>query len=80
MLLEADLIEKVYSKGVFSRNLFTKVLFDLKNAYWTLVEETNVQICPQALHDLIQTWNRENIDVALQDVSTNRIIKISEDF
>ena len=54
MLLEADLIEKVYTKGVFSRNLFTKVFLDLKN-YWTLVEETNVQICPQALHDLIQT-------------------------
>ena len=55
MLLEADLIEKVYMKGVFSRNLFTKVFLDLKNAYWTLVEEKNVQICPQALHDLIQT-------------------------
>lgn len=42
---------------------FQEMLFDLKDAYWTLFEETNVQICPQALHDLIQTWNRENIDV-----------------
>ena len=55
MLLEAGLIEKGYVKGVFSRNLLNKVLFDLKDTYWTLVEETNVQICVQALHDLIQT-------------------------
>ena len=78
--MEACLIEKGYEKGVFSRNVFTKALFDLKGAYWMLVEETNVQICPQVLRDSIQIWNRENIDVALQDVSTNKIIKIYVNF
>lgn len=55
MLLEAGLIEKGYVKGVFSRKLLNKALLGLKDAYWTLVEEKNVQICLQALHDLIQT-------------------------
>ena len=78
--MKAVLVEKVYVKSVFSINAFTKALFDLKDAYWTLVEETILQICPQALHDFIRTCNRENIDAALQDVSTNRIIKVYEDF
>ena len=46
IFLKAVLVEKVYVKSVFSINAFTKALFDLKDACWTLVEETNSQICP----------------------------------
>lgn len=78
--MKAVLVEKVYVKSIFSINPFTKALFYLKDASWTLVEKTNVQICPQALRDFIRTCNRENIDAVQQDVSTNRIIKVYEDF
>lgn len=42
--------------------------------------ERNVLIFPKALHYLIQTWNREHIDVVVQGVSTNRILMMYEDF
>ena len=71
---------KGYVKGVFSRNVFIKVSFNLKDTYWMFLKKTKAQICPQALRDLIQTWNRENKYVALHNVSMNRIIKIYEDF
>ena len=42
---------------------------------YVIVEQTNTEIHPQALLDVIQTCNRNKVDAAHKDESTNPLIQ-----
>ena len=88
ILLEAGLAEKGCLKHVFSGKAFAKAMFNLKATVEALerllldefVEQTNAEIRPQALLNVIQTCNRQSVDAALHDESTNGLMQMYVDF
>ena len=83
ILLEAGLAEKDCLKNILSRKAFAKAMFNLKVTVEALdlllivvfVEQRNTEIHPQALVDVIQACNRNNLDAAYKDNSTNLLIR-----
>ena len=83
ILLEAVLTEKSWLNNILSRKAFAKAMFNMKATVEALdrflidvfVEQTNTEIHPQALLDVIQAYNRNNIDAAYKDESTNLLIQ-----
>ena len=88
ILMEAGLTEKGCLKHILSGKAFAKAIFCLKTTVESLdrllfdvfVEQANTEICPQALLDTILTWNRQSIDSALNDESTDRLIQVYAEF
>ena len=88
VLLEAGLAEKGCLKHILSRKAFAKAIFWLKatvkaldrHLFIVFVEQTNTEIRPQALLDTILTCNRQSVDNALNDESTNRLIQVYAKF
>ena len=88
VLLEAGLVEKGCLKHILSGKAFAKAMFNLKATVEALerllldvfVEQTNTEIRPQALLNVILTCNRQSIDAALNDESTNHLMQMYVDF
>ena len=88
ILLEAGLAEKGCLKHILSGKAFAKAIFCLKATVESLdrllfdmfVEQTNIEIRPQTLLDTILTCNRQGVDSALNDESTNRLIQVYAEF
>ena len=86
ILLTFGLAEKGCLKHVLSGKAFAKAIFYLKATVEALeqllfdvfVEQTNTEIHPQALLDMILTCNRESAD--LNDESINRLIQVYAEF
>ena len=80
ILLEAGLAEKGCLKNILSGKAFAKAMFNLKATVEALdrllrdvfVEQTNTEIHPQALLDVIRACNRNNVDATYKDESTNK--------
>ena len=83
ILLEAGLAEKGCRKNILSGKAFAKAMFNLKATVEALdrllidvfVEQTNTGIHPQALLNAIQACNRNSVDAAYKDESTNLLIQ-----
>ena len=84
ILLEAGLAEKGCLKHVLSGKAFATAMFNLKATVDALerllldefVEQTNAEIRPQALLNVNQTCNRQSVDAALHDESTNGLMQM----
>ena len=83
ILLEAGLAEKGCLKNILSGKTFPKAVSNLKATVEALdrllidvfVEQANTKIHPQALLDVIQACNRNDVDAAYKDESTNLLIQ-----
>ena len=90
ILLESRLVESSGClKSVLSGKAFSKALFNLKatvEAFDRLLfdvfveEEEDLEVRPQALLDLIQNCNRQQLDVTLEDVSTKELMRLYKEF
>ena len=83
ILLEAGLAKKGCLKNIFPGKALAKTMFNVKVTVAALdrplidvfVEQTNTEIHPQALLDVIQVCNRNNVDASYKDESTNLLIQ-----
>lgn len=83
ILLEAQLVTSGCLKNVLSGKAYSKARFCLKTVCEALerlllerfIEEEDVRLTPEALLNLIESCNRQNLDLALQDGSTINIIR-----
>ena len=83
ILLEAVLAEKSWLKNILSGKAFAKAMFNMKATVEALdrlvidvfVEQTNTEMHSQALLDVIQACDRNNVDAAYKDESTNLLIQ-----
>ena len=83
ILLEAGVAEKGCLKNILSRKAFAKAIFNLKATAEALdrllinvtVEQTNIEMHPQDLLDVIQVCNTNNVDAVYKDESTNLLIQ-----
>ena len=88
ILLEAGLVTSGCLKSVISGKAFSKALFNLKATVEALerllfevfTEETNIEIRPDALLNVIQRLTRQELDIALQDESTANLIQTYQEF
>ena len=84
ILLEAQLVTNGCLKSVLSGKAYTKALFCLKTVCEAMerlmmeqfIQEENVQMNnPVAILNLVKSSNRENLNLALKDPSTNELIR-----
>ena len=83
VLLEAQLVTTGCLKSVLSGKAYAKALFCLKTVCEALqrllmevfIEETDIQLCPDVVLEVIRAPSRHNLDLALQDASTLVIIQ-----
>ena len=88
ILLEAGLVTSGCLKSVISGKAFSKALFNLKATIEALerllfevfTEETNIEIRPDALLNVIRRLTRQELDIALQDESTANLIQTYQEF
>ena len=79
ILLETGLAKKGCLKNILSGKAFAKPMFNLKATVEALdrllidvsVEQTDTEIHPQALLDIIQACNRNNVDAAYKNETAN---------
>ena len=83
ILLEAGLAEKGCLKNILSGKAFAKPMFNLKATVEALdrllidvsVEQTGTDIHLQALLDIIQACNRNNVDAAYKNETANLLMQ-----
>ena len=82
ILLEAGLVNSGCMKGVLSGKAYGKALFNLKIVCEAMerllieqfIEDEEIQIDSNALLALVKKWDRETLDLSLEDEQTSKII------